>query len=106
MYLLGYLRPYPKYIIQLMLGMLTGSVISMIFPFLTQSIVDYGINNSDLAFIVMVLVARMVLTLGQTANGRCLPAICYIFWVQKQPDVNRLGRTRGNKMFCPLVKLI
>ncbi len=69
MYLLGYLRPYRKYIIQLMLGMLTGSVISMIFPFLTQSIVDYGINNSDLAFIVMVLVAQMILTLGQTANG-------------------------------------
>ncbi len=69
MYLLGYLRPYRKYIIQLALGMLTGSIISMIFPFLTQSVVDYGIGNSDLAFIAMVLVAQMVLTLGQTANG-------------------------------------
>ncbi len=68
-YLLGYLRPYRKYIIQLALGMLTGSIISMIFPFLTQSVVDYGIGNSDLAFIAMVLVAQMVLTLGQTANG-------------------------------------
>ncbi|WP_163324807.1 peptidase domain-containing ABC transporter [Draconibacterium mangrovi] len=69
LYLLEYLRPYKKYIIQLGLGMLTGSLISMIFPFLTQSVVDYGINNSDLAFIVMVLVAQMVLTFGQTANG-------------------------------------
>ena len=68
-YLLGYLRPYRKYIIQLGLGMLTGSIISLIFPFLTQSVVDYGIGNSDLAFIVMVLVAQMVLTFGQTANG-------------------------------------
>jgi ATP-binding cassette subfamily B protein len=68
-YLLGYLRPYRKYIIQLGLGMLTGSIISMIFPFLTQSVVDYGIVNSDLAFIVMVLVAQMILTFGQTANG-------------------------------------
>lgn len=68
-YLLGYLRPYRKYIIQLGLGMLTGSIISMIFPFLTQSVVDYGIGNSDLAFIVMVLVAQMILTFGQTANG-------------------------------------
>lgn len=68
-YLLGYLRPYRKYIIQLGLGMLTGSFISMIFPFLTQSVVDYGINNSDLAFIILVLVAQMVLVLGQTANG-------------------------------------
>ncbi|MBA4411607.1 MAG: ABC transporter ATP-binding protein [Odoribacter sp.] len=68
-YLLGYLRPYRKFIIQLMLGMLTGSIISMIFPFLTQSIVDYGIGNSDLAFVFMVLVAQLLLTLGQTANG-------------------------------------
>lgn len=68
-YLLGYLRPYRKYIIQLGLGMLTGSMISMVFPFLTQSVVDYGIGNSDLAFIAMVLVAQMVLTFGQTANG-------------------------------------
>ncbi len=68
-YLLGYLRPYRKFIIQLILGMLTGSIISMIFPFLTQSIVDYGIGNSDLAFVFMVLVAQLLLTLGQTANG-------------------------------------
>jgi len=69
LYLLGYLRPYTKYILQIGLGMLTGSIISMIFPFLTQSIVDYGINYSDLAFITMVLVAQMILTFGQTANG-------------------------------------
>lgn len=69
LYLLGYLRPYTKYILQIGLGMLTGSIISMIFPFLTQSIVDYGINYSDLAFVTMVLVAQMILTFGQTANG-------------------------------------
>ncbi len=68
-YLLGYLRPYRKYIIQLGFGTLTGSIISMIFPFLTQSVVDYGISNSDIAFVIMVLIAQMVLTFGQTANG-------------------------------------
>ncbi len=69
LYLLDYLRPYRKFILQLGLGMLTGSIISMIFPFLTQSIVDYGIGNSDLAFVSMVLIAQMLLTLGQMANG-------------------------------------
>jgi ATP-binding cassette, subfamily B, bacterial len=68
-YLLGYLRPYRKFIMQLGLGMLTGSIITMLFPFLTQAVVDYGISNNDLAFIAMVLVAQMVLTFGQTANG-------------------------------------
>ena len=67
-YLLGYLRPYQKYLIQLGLAMITGSVISMIFPFLTQAIVDYGINNNDLNFIVMVLVAQVMLSVGTMAN--------------------------------------
>ena len=67
-YLLNYLRPYRKFIIQLLLGMLTGSLVSMIFPFLTQSIVDYGIGNNDLNFIWMVLVAQLILAFGQTAN--------------------------------------
>ena len=68
MYLLGYLRPYIKFIAQLMLATLTGTLLSLAFPFLTQSIVDYGIGNSDLAFIIMVLIAQMILTLGQAAN--------------------------------------
>jgi len=68
-YLLGYLRPYRKYILQLGLGMLTVSIISLVFPFLTQAKFDYGIGNSDLSFIVMVLVTQMVLTFGHTTKG-------------------------------------
>ncbi|HEX2970077.1 MAG TPA: peptidase domain-containing ABC transporter [Bacteroidales bacterium] len=68
-YLLNYVRPYSKYIFQLMLGMLTASIISLIFPFLTQALVDTGIGNSNTAFIVMVLVAQLILSLSQTANG-------------------------------------
>lgn len=69
LYLLGYIRPYRKYILQLMLGMLTASIISLIFPFLTQSLVDTGIGNSNTAFVVMVLIAQLILSLSQTANG-------------------------------------
>lgn len=68
-YLLGYLRPYTRFILQLGFGMLAGSIIGLIFPFLTQSVVDVGIGNSNLSFIMAILVAQMVLTLGQTANG-------------------------------------
>ena len=67
-YLIGYLRPYTRFLTQIALAMLTGTLISMAFPFLTQAIVDYGIGNSDLAFIIMVLVAQMALTLGQAVN--------------------------------------
>lgn len=67
-HLIGYLRPYRRYIAQLVLGLLTGSLISLIFPFLTQSIVDTGIGNNDINIVIVILVAQVMLTLGQTAN--------------------------------------
>lgn len=63
-----YLRPYRQLIVQLLLAMLTGSIISLILPFLTQSVIDTGIGTGDLNFIVVILVAQVVLVLGQTAN--------------------------------------
>ena len=66
--MLEYLRPYRQFIVQLLLAMLTGSIISLILPFLTQSVIDTGIGTGDLNFIVVILVAQVVLVLGQTAN--------------------------------------
>jgi ATP-binding cassette subfamily B protein len=68
-YLLKYLRPYKRYLIQLALGMFTGSIISLIFPFLTQSVVDVGIGTNNLSFIVVILIAQVMLTIGQMANS-------------------------------------
>ena len=68
-YLLQYLRPYKNYLAQLALAMLTASVLSLILPFLTQSVVDKGIGTGNLSFVVMMLVAQVVLVLGQTANN-------------------------------------
>ena len=48
-------------------GMVAGSVLSLIFPFLTQSIVDIGIANSDMNFIYLILIAQMVIFIGQTS---------------------------------------
>lgn len=48
---------------------MTGSIISLLFPFLTQAIVDVGIGNRDLGFIVLVLLAQLVLIVSQTAVG-------------------------------------
>jgi ATP-binding cassette subfamily B protein len=68
-YLFSYLRPYRKLIIQLLLGFLTGSFLSLIFPFFTQAIVDVGIATNNLRFVVLVLVAQLVLTVSQTSVG-------------------------------------
>ncbi|MEA3444100.1 MAG: ATP-binding cassette domain-containing protein, partial [Bacteroidota bacterium] len=42
-----------------------GSLIQLIFPFLTQSIVDFGISNLDLDFINLVLIAQLVLFISR-----------------------------------------
>lgn len=68
-YLLQYLRPYKAYLMQLALAMLVASIIGLILPFLTQSVVDTGIGTGNLSFVVMILIAQVVLTLGQMANG-------------------------------------
>ena len=64
-YLLAYLKPHHKLIIQLVLGLALGSVFSLIFPFLTQSIVDVGIQNQNLGFIYLILIGQLVLFLSQ-----------------------------------------
>jgi ATP-binding cassette, subfamily B, bacterial len=65
-FLFSYIRPHRKFIIQLILGMILGSMLQLIFPFLTQSVVDVGINNRDLGFITLVLIAQLVLFVSQT----------------------------------------
>lgn len=65
----GYLRPYKSQILQLIVGMLIGSVLSMIFPFLTQSVVDQGIGNNNISFVTLVLIAQFVLFATQMAVG-------------------------------------
>ncbi|MDR1153871.1 MAG: peptidase domain-containing ABC transporter [Bacteroidales bacterium] len=60
-----YLRPYKSQLVQLALGMLTGSLLQMIFPFLTQALVDNGIRNHNLSFITLVLIAQLVLFLAR-----------------------------------------
>ena len=64
-FVVNYLKPYRKLVIQLILGFLLGSLIQLVFPFLTQSIVDIGINNQDVGFIYLVLLAQMVLFISR-----------------------------------------
>ncbi|WAC14911.1 peptidase domain-containing ABC transporter [Dyadobacter pollutisoli] len=63
-FLFQYLRPYKRYLVQIFLGMLLGSLISVLFPFLTQSLVDYGIQLQNYNFIHLVLFSQLLLFLG------------------------------------------
>jgi ATP-binding cassette, subfamily B, bacterial len=64
-FLLKYFRFYKKYLYQLIIGLIIGSGIQLIIPFLTQSIVDIGLNNSDIGFIYLILFAQLSLVIGR-----------------------------------------
>jgi ATP-binding cassette subfamily B protein len=64
--LLQYLIPYKNLVFQLALGLLVGSILQLIFPFLTQAIVDIGINTRDVNFIYLILIAQVMLFIGRT----------------------------------------
>ena len=65
-FLSKYLFQHKRLIIQLLVGLLAGSLLQLIFPFLTQSIVDIGIQNHDLKFIYLILFAQLMVFFGRT----------------------------------------
>jgi len=68
-FLFAYLRPYRRLIVQVILGLFVGSLLQLIFPFLTQAIVDVGIRHQDVGFIYLVLIAQLVLFASRVSVG-------------------------------------
>jgi ATP-binding cassette, subfamily B, bacterial len=66
-FLFKYTYLYKSFIFQLFLGLIAGSLLQLIFPFLTQSIVDVGIQNQNIHFIYLVLMAQLSIFIGRTA---------------------------------------
>lgn len=64
--LFKYMFPYKSFVIQLVIGLLAGSLLDLIFPFLTQSVVDLGIQNQNIHFIYLILFAQLFLFVGKT----------------------------------------
>jgi ATP-binding cassette subfamily B protein len=66
LFLFQYLFSFKKLIFQLFTGMLVGSLLLLLFPFLAQSVVDFGINHRDLSFIYVILAAQLMLFFSRT----------------------------------------
>lgn len=56
-------------ITQVFIALFIGLVLQLILPFLTQSIVDTGINTQNLDFVVVILIAQLMLTISQTISN-------------------------------------
>ena len=66
-FLWNYLKKYKRFFTQLILGLLLGSLLQLVFPFLTQAIIDTGIGGKDVGFVWLVLLAEMMLLFSRTA---------------------------------------
>ncbi|HNT93434.1 MAG TPA: peptidase domain-containing ABC transporter [Bacteroidales bacterium] len=64
-FLAPYLKPYRKQIVMLTAGLIISSGIQLLFPFMTQAIIDRGIANSDIRFIYLILAGQLALTAGR-----------------------------------------
>ena len=64
-----YVLPFKNEMVQLSMGLLSGMVLSLVTPFLTQALVDQGIGTRDFGIITSLLIAQLCLFVGSFTMG-------------------------------------
>ncbi|GAB5527543.1 MAG: peptidase domain-containing ABC transporter [Roseivirga sp.] len=93
-WILTYLKKGKLELLQILSLLLIVSVLQLIFPFITQSVIDTGIANKNLSFITILLIAQLVLVfstnMGEFIRSRMLLQVSAIlnlsilsdFWIK------------------------
>ena len=68
-YLLKYLKPYKNQMLQLFVLLLLGTLTTLIFPILTQKLIDEGVSKKDLSVISYILLAQLAFFFGNIIFG-------------------------------------
>jgi ATP-binding cassette, subfamily B, bacterial len=63
-FLLNYLSQYKRRLLGIIFLMLIGNLLTLIFPFLTQSLIDKGVNAKDLNIVTIILFAQLGVFVG------------------------------------------
>ncbi|MCL2597732.1 MAG: peptidase domain-containing ABC transporter [Paludibacter sp.] len=63
-YLYNYLKSFKAQMIGMFLMLLAGSALSLVFPFLTQNLIDKGVNAKNLNFVTVILLAQLAVFFG------------------------------------------
>lgn len=63
----SYVKPHRKLVVQLFLGLGVSSLLQLFLPFLTQSVVDTGVNTGNIHFVYIVLLSQFALFTGRLA---------------------------------------
>ncbi len=61
-----YLKSSRGQLLQVFIALLVGLLLQLVLPFLTQSLVDTGINTRNMQYITIVLIAQLTLTFSAT----------------------------------------
>lgn len=69
LHFLKYLKPFQRYLIQVTIGMIAGILIGLFSPFISQSIVDFGIGSGNIKFVNTMLVAGVILAISSMLSG-------------------------------------
>lgn len=62
----SYLAQHKSYFFQIILGLIAVSFFQLLIPFITQGIVDKGVNMQDMNFVYIALLAQFVLLFART----------------------------------------
>lgn len=62
--LMKYWMPYKRQLVQLMALLVLGSLLTLVFPFLTQKLIDEGVAKKNIGAITVILIAQLAFYLG------------------------------------------
>ena len=65
-FLSKYIFKHKLYFIQIIVGMIFACCMQLLFPFLTQSIVDTGIHTKNIGLIWLILIGELTIVIGRT----------------------------------------
>ncbi|HFK5510971.1 TPA: peptidase domain-containing ABC transporter [Elizabethkingia anophelis] len=68
-YLLEYLKPYKNHMLKLFLLLLLGTITTLIFPILTQKLIDDGVTQKNISIIISILLAQLAFFFGNIIFG-------------------------------------
>lgn len=66
-FIFKYFKQHRQLVAQLFMGLAVGTLLQLVAPFLTQSIIDIGINTHNLNFIYIILFAQIALIIGRSS---------------------------------------
>ncbi|MDN3691781.1 peptidase domain-containing ABC transporter [Chryseobacterium tructae] len=68
-YMLNFFKPYKKQIFQLFFLLLAGTLTTLVFPILTQKLIDEGVAQKNLSIITYILLAQLAFFMGNIIFG-------------------------------------